>query len=98
MFEYNFTNLNKMVLNKLGEDFSGFSNLNDLSKYSCSDLLEIIENMEVKIWYEDVYKYVLWENNQLAITICFNLSDEFLHVEREVWKDLDVDLNHDHAD
>lgn len=94
MFEYKFLNSNEMVLNKLVNDFSGFSNLDDLSKYTCDELLDLIQDMDVKISHEDIYKYVTWENNQLAITICFSLSGEFKHIEREVWKDLDVDISH----
>ena len=82
-----------MVLNKFSGDFSGFSNLDDLSKYTCDDLLVLIQDMDVKISHEDVYKYVTWENNQLVITICFRSSGEFMHIEREVWKDLDVDIS-----
>mgnify|MGYP006191067677 CR=1 FL=1 len=82
-----------MVLNKYRGDFSGFSNLDDLSKYTCDDLLVLIQDMDVKISHEDVYKYVTWENNQLVITICFRSSGEFMHIEREVWKDLDVDIS-----
>ena len=92
MFECNFLNSNKMVLNKLVTDFSGFSKLGDLSKYSCDELMDLIQDMDVKISHEDVYKCVTWENNHLAITVCFNSSDEFMHIEREVWKDLDVDI------
>lgn len=82
-----------MVLNKFSGDFSGFSKLYDLSKYTCDDLLVLIQDMDVKISHEDVYKYVTWENNQLVITICFRSSGEFMHIEREVWKDLDVDIS-----
>jgi hypothetical protein len=92
MFECNFLNSNKMVLNKLVTDFSGFSKLGDLSKYSCDELMDLIQDMDVKISHEDVYKCVTWENNHLAITVCFNSSGEFVHIEREVWKDLDVDI------
>jgi hypothetical protein len=98
MFEYKFLNSNEMVLNKLVNDFSGFSNLDDLSKYTCDELLDLIQDMDVKLSHEDVYKYVTWENNQLAITICYSLSGEFKHIEREVWKGLDVDISHAEED
>lgn len=87
-----------MAVPKFSGDFSGFSNLNDLSNYSCNELMEIIKDMQVKVWFEDVYKYVLWENEQVAITICFNLSDQFLYIKREVWKDMGVDISHTHED
>lgn len=87
-----------MVLNKFTGNFSGFAKLDDLSKYSGNALIEIIKDMEVKVWYEDIYKYVLWENKQLAITICYHLTDEFMHIEREVWKDMDIDISHMHED
>ena len=98
MFEYKFLNSNEMVLNKLVNDFSGFSKLDDLAKYTCDELLDLIPDMDAKISHEDVYTYVTWENNQLAITICFNSSGEFMHIEREVWKDLDVDISYKEVD
>jgi len=98
MFECNFLNSNKMVLNKFLSEFSGFSKLDDLSRYTCDELMVLIQNMEVKVSYEDVYKYVTWENNQLAITICFSLSGEFKHIDREVWKDLNVDISYTEGD
>ena len=98
MFEYKFLNSNEMVLNKLVNDFSGFSKLDDLAKYTCDELLDLIQDMDAKISHEDVYKYVTWENNQLAITICFNSSGEFMHIEREIWKDLDVDISYTEVD
>jgi hypothetical protein len=87
-----------MDLNKAESDYSGFSYLGDLSKYTCDTLMDLIQDMDVKISHEDVYKYVTWENNRLAITICFNLSGEFIRIEREVWKDLDIDINHELED
>lgn len=98
MFEYKYLNSNEMVLNKLVNDFSGFSKLDDLAKYTCDELLDLIQDMDAKISHEDVYTYVTWENNQLAITICFNSSGEFMHIEREVWKDLDVDISYTEED
>ena len=98
MFEYKFLNSNEMVLNKLVNDFSGFSKLDDLAKYTCDELLDLIQDMDAKISHEDVYTYVTWENNQLAITICFNSLGEFMHIEREVWKDLDVDISYTEVD
>jgi len=98
MFECNFLNSSEMVLNKLANDFSDFSKLDDLAKYTCDELLDLIQDMDAKISHEDVYTYVTWENNQLAITICFNSSGEFMHIEREVWKDLDVDISYTEED
>jgi hypothetical protein len=91
MFEYNVLNSNDMVLTKIPNDYSGFSLLGDLSKYSCETLMNTIKDMEVEVSYEDVYQYVTWENKQIAVTICFNLSGEFIRIEREVWKDLGYD-------
>ena len=88
-----------VTINKLlNNDFSDFSKLDDLAKYTCDELLDLIQDMDAKISHEDVYTYVTWENNQLAITICFNSSGEFMHIEREVWKDLDVDISYTEED
>ena len=87
-----------MKSNNSSSDFSGFSHLDDLSKYTCDNLIDLIQDMDVSISYEDVYKYVTWESNQLAITICFNLLGEFMHIEHEIWKDLNVDISYREED
>lgn len=79
---------------KVLSDYSEFSYLDDLSKYTCDTLMDAIQGMQVSVLCKDIYKYVTWENNQIAVTICFNLSGKFMHIEREVWKDLDVDFVH----
>lgn len=82
-----------MGLNNASSDYSEFAKLGDLSKYTCDTLMDIIQGMEVKSLHKDVCQYVTWENNQIVVTICFNLSGEFMHIVREVWKDLDVDFS-----
>ncbi len=79
-------------------DYSIFSKLGDLSNYNFETLNSLILNMEMHVEHIDIFKYVTWENNLFAITICFDSLGRFLQIEREVWKDLDVDINHVHED
>ena len=72
MFEYKFLNSNEMVLNKLVNDFSGFSKLDDLAKYTCDELLDLIHQVNLCTSNERFGKIWMWIfPTRRKIEICF---------------------------
>ena len=77
------------------DGFSDIARVGDLSLYTCQQLLESIQNMNANIENFDNFQRLTLENNQVLISICYELNGKFKNIEREVWKNHGLDLNHE---
>ncbi len=76
------------------DGFSEMARLGDLSVYTCQQLLDAIQHMNRQIENLGDFQRVTVENDQVLVAICYDLQGNFLHIEREVWKNHGMDLNH----
>lgn len=82
--------------NRLESDgFSDIARLGNLSLYTCPQLLESIQNMKVDIEDFGDFQRLTLENNQVFVSICYEPNGKFIKIEREVWKNHGLDLNHE---
>jgi hypothetical protein len=51
----------------------------------------------MKVNIEDVghFQRLTLENNQVLVSICYEPNGKFINIEREVWKNHGLDLNHE---
>ncbi len=77
------------------DGFSDIARLGDLSLYTCQQLLESIQNMNTNIEDFGYFQRLTLENNQVLVSICYEPNGKFIKIEREVWKNHGLDLNHE---
>jgi hypothetical protein len=77
------------------DGFSEIARLGDLSVYTCQQLLDTIQYMNVQIENLVDFQRITWENAQVLVSICYDPQGKFLRIEREVWKNHGLDLNHE---
>jgi len=77
------------------DGFSELARLGDLSLFTCQQLLNSIQNMKVNIEDLGHFQQLTLENNQVLVSICYEPNGKFINIEREVWKNHGLDLNHE---
>ena len=74
--------------------FSELARLGDLSMYTCQQLMDAPPLMHKLIEEYPDFQRLSLENDQVLVSILYSLEGTFLSIEREVWKNHGMDLNH----
>ncbi len=74
--------------------FSELARLGDLSMYTCQQLMDALPLMHKLIEEYPDFQRLSIENDQVLVSILYSLDGIFLSIEREVWKNHGMDLNH----
>lgn len=80
------------------DGFSELARLGDLSRYTCQQLMDALPHMHKLIEEYPDFQRLSLENDQVLVSILFSLEGTFLSIEREVWKNHGMDLNHQAED
>ena len=78
--------------------FSEVARMGDLSMYTIQQLMDAIPPMQKLIEEYPDFQRLSLENDQVLVSILYSLDGIFLSIEREVWKNHGMDLNHQAED
>ncbi len=76
------------------DGFSEIGKLGDLSHYTFDQLLSLTQSMNFTVENFTNYKQLTLENDQVLISLHYSLDGIFIQIDREVWKNHGMDLNH----
>lgn len=76
------------------DGFSEIGKLGDLSKFTFDQLHGLTSSMNPRAEEFTDHKLLILETDEVLISLRYSLDGIFIQIDREVWKNHGMDLNH----